>query len=47
MCLDGVVQRGTWHVTERWYLRILVGMDLNLVASVTVLLIETWYSVDL
>ena len=41
------MQRGTWHETERVYLWMLVGMDLNLVASVTVLLTETCYVVDL
>ena len=30
-------QRGDWHVMERGYLWTLVGIDLNLVASLTVL----------
>ena len=47
MCWDGVGQRGTWHETERGYLWILVGRDLNPVASVTVLLTEIWHLVDL
>ena len=42
-----VSSRGTWHEIERGYLWILVGMDLNLVSSVTVLLTETWYLLDL
>ena len=47
MCLDGIEQSGAWHETERGYLWILVGMDLNLAGSVTVLLTETWYLIDL
>ena len=47
MCWDRIRQRGTWHETDGGYLWILVGMDLNPVASVTVLLTETWYFVDL
>ena len=45
MCWDGIGQRGTWHETDGGYLWILVGIDLNPVASVTVLLseTETWY----
>ena len=46
MCWHGFEQRGAWHETEHGYLWILVGMDLNPVASVTVLLTETWYLVD-
>ena len=42
-----VCKRGTWHDTEHGYLWMLVGMDLNPVASVTVLLTETWYLLDL
>ena len=47
MWCDGMEQRGTWHETEHGYLWMLVGMDLYPVASVTVLLTETWYFVDL
>ena len=38
MCWDGIEQRGAWHETEHGCLWVLVGMDLNPVASVTVLL---------
>ena len=47
MCWDGTGQRATWHETDGGYSWILVGMDLNPVASVTVLLTETWYFVNL
>ena len=40
-------QRGTWHETEREYLWMLVGMDLNPVETLSVLLTETWHRVDL
>ena len=33
-------QRGAWHETERGYFWMLLGMDLNLVAFLTVLLTE-------
>ena len=47
MCGDGIGQRGKRHEIDHGYLWILVVMDLNPVASVTVLLTETWYLVDL
>ena len=47
MCWDGIVQRGTCHESGDGYLWIMVGMDLNPVASVTVFLTETWYRTDL
>ena len=37
VCWDGIGQRGTWHETVDGYLWILVGMDQNPVASLTVL----------
>ena len=40
-------QRGAWHETERGYFWMLLGMDLNPVASLTVLLTEIWQRVDL
>ena len=40
-------QRRTWHETDDGYLWMVVVMDLTLVASVTVLLTETWYFADL
>ena len=46
MCWDGIGRRGAWHETDDGYLWILVDIDLNLVASVAVLLTETWYYVD-
>ena len=43
-------KRGTWHATGRGYARLLVGVDLYLdsdpVESLTMLLTETWRSVD-
>ena len=46
-CWDGIGLGGTWHETDDVYLWVPVGMDLKLVAAVTVLLTETWYFVDL
>ena len=41
MCWDGIEQRGTWHETDGGYLWILVVWTLDLVASETMLLIDT------
>ena len=45
MCCHGIGQRGCTD-SERGYLWMLVGVDLNPVASLTVLLTEIWYVVD-
>ena len=47
MCWDGIEQRGACNETEHGHLWILVGVGLILVASMTVLLTQTWYLVDL
>ena len=46
MCSDAIEQRGAWHETERGCMWMLVVMELTPVASLTVLLTETWYLVD-